>query len=50
MSNAARGDAILEKGRAIMGIVQYRFAKELEYKAQLEGYNAPKLLPKNMKK
>jgi uncharacterized coiled-coil protein SlyX len=45
VSNAARGDAILEKGRAIMGIVQYRFAKELEYKAQLEGYGAPKLLP-----
>jgi hypothetical protein len=45
VSNAAKGDAILEKGRAIMGIVQYRFAKELEYKAQLESFNAPKLLP-----
>ena len=50
VSNAARGDAILEKGRAIMGIVQYRFAKELEYKAQLEGYNAPKLLPEEYEK
>jgi hypothetical protein len=45
-TNAAKGDAILEKGRAIMAIVQYRFAKELEYKTQLEEYNAPKLLPR----
>ena len=44
VNNAARGDAILEKGRAVMAIVQYRFAKELDYKAQLEEYNAPNLL------
>jgi hypothetical protein len=50
VSNAARGDAILEKGRVIMGIVQYRFAKELEYKAQLESYNAPRLLPEEYEK
>jgi hypothetical protein len=43
---AAKGDAILEKGRAVMAIVQYRFAKELEFKAQLEEHNAGKLLPK----
>jgi hypothetical protein len=29
-----------------MAIVQYRFAKELEIKAQLDEHNAPKLLPK----
>lgn len=46
VNNAAKGDAILEKGRTVMAIVQYRFAKELEYKAQLEEHNAPKLLPK----
>jgi hypothetical protein len=50
VSNAAKGDAILEKGRAVMGIVQYRFAKELEYKAQLEEYNAPQLLDEEYKK
>ncbi|HAF45493.1 MAG: hypothetical protein A2100_04145 [Sideroxydans sp. GWF2_59_14] len=46
VSGAAMGDALLEKGRAVMGIVQYRFAKELEYKAQLDEHNAAKLLPK----
>lgn len=46
VNGAAKGDAILEKGRAVMGIVQYRFAKELEYKAQLDEHNAAKLLPK----
>lgn len=46
VNGAAMGDAILEKGRAVMGIVQYRFAKELEYKAQLDEHNAAKLLPK----
>lgn len=50
VSNAAKGDAILEKGRAMMAIVQYRFAKELEYKAQLNEYTAPKLLPKEYEK
>ena len=43
---AAKGDAILEKGRAVMTIVQYRFAKELELKAQLDKLNTAKLLPK----
>lgn len=47
VNTAARGDAILEKGRAVMGIVQYRFTKELEYKSQLDEHNAPKLLPKD---
>jgi hypothetical protein len=43
---AAKGQAVLEKGRSTMAIVQYRFAKELEFKAQLDEHNAPKLLPK----
>lgn len=50
VSNAAKGDAILEKGRAIMAIVQYRFARELEYKKQLEEHDAPKLLPREYEK
>ena len=50
VNNAAKGDAILEKGRAVMAIVQYRFAKELDYKAQLEEYNAPNLLPREYEK
>ncbi len=50
VSNAARGDVILEKGRAVMAIVLYRFAKELEFKAQLEEHNAQKLLSKEYEK
>ncbi len=50
VNNAAKGDAILEKGRAVMAIVQYRFARELDYKAQLEEYNAPRLLPREYEK
>lgn len=50
VNGAAKGDAILEKGRAVMGIVQYRFAKELEYKAQLDEHNAAKLLPREYDK
>lgn len=46
VNTAAKGDAILEKGRAVMGIVQYRFAKELEYKAQLDEHDASRLLPR----
>ncbi len=46
VNNAAKGDAILEKGRSIMEIVKYRFSKELELKGQLQEENAPKLLPK----
>lgn len=44
--NAARGDAILEKGRAVMDIVKYRFAPELELKARLDALDTSKLLPK----
>ena len=45
VNNAAKGDAILEKGRSVMEIVKYRFSKELELKAQLDEKNAPNLLP-----
>lgn len=44
-NTAAKGDAILEKGRSVMEIVKYRFSKELELKEQLEEKNAPELLP-----
>ncbi len=47
---AAKGDAILEKGRSVMSIVQYRFTKELELKAQLDHLNAAKTLPKDYEK
>ncbi len=43
---AAKGDAILEKGRAVMSIVKYRFTKELELRAQLDKLHTAKLLPK----
>ncbi|MDH2917930.1 MAG: hypothetical protein PXX73_01865 [Sideroxydans sp.] len=44
---AAKGDAILEKGRAIMAVVQYRFANELALKAQLDSLDTDKSLPKD---
>lgn len=47
---AANGDAILEKGRSIMAIVKYRFAKELEFKAQLDALNTSQLLPREYEK
>lgn len=47
---AAKGDAILDKGRSIMSIVQYRFSQELELKAQLDKLNTAKLLPKEYEK
>ncbi len=50
VATAAKGDAILEKGRAVMTIVQYRFAKELELKSQLDARNTAKLLPKEYDK
>ena len=45
VNNAAKGDAILEKGRSVMDIVKYRFSKELELKDQLDEKNASGLLP-----
>ncbi len=50
VNNAAKAEAILEKGRSLSSVVQYRFAKELEYKTQLEEHNAPKLLSKEYEK
>lgn len=47
---AAKGDAILDKGRNIMSVVQYRFTKELELKAQLDKLNTNTLLPKEYEK
>lgn len=50
VKNAARGDAILEKGRAVMAIVKYRFAQELEVRARLDALDTVKLLPKDYEK
>ncbi len=50
VKNAARGDAILEKGRAVMAIVKYRFAQELEIKARLDALGTPKLLTRDYDK
>jgi hypothetical protein len=50
VKNAARGDAILEKGRAVMAIVKYRFAQELEVKARLDALDTAKVLPKDYEK
>lgn len=47
VNDAAKGDAILEKGRGVMEIVKYRFSRELELKGQLDGHDASKLLPKD---
>lgn len=46
VNNAAKGDAVLEKGRAVMAIVQYRYARELELKVRLDRLNTARLLPK----
>lgn len=47
---AAKGDAILEKGRGVMSIVQYRFAPELELKGKIDALDTAKLLPKDYEK
>ncbi|MEQ1915520.1 MAG: hypothetical protein ABL856_02220 [Gallionella sp.] len=47
---AAKGDAILEKGRSVMSIVQYRFAQELELKSKIDALDTAKLLPKDYDK
>lgn len=49
-NKAAKADAILEKGRAVMAIVQYRFAKELELKTQLDKLDTSRLLPREYEK
>lgn len=50
VKNAAKGEAILEKGRAVMDIVKYRFGPELEVKARLDAINTAKLLPRDYEK
>lgn len=47
---AAKGDALLEKGRSVMSVVQYRFARELELKNKIDALNTAKLLPKDYEK
>jgi len=48
-NNAARGDAILEKGRKVMEIVSYRFSRELEIRARLSALEADQLLKNEYK-
>jgi hypothetical protein len=50
VNNAARGDAILEKGRAVMEIVKYRFSRELGLKEQLDRHDTAKLMPRDYEK
>ncbi len=50
VNNAAKADALLEKGRTLIPIVKYRFAKELAFKTQMEAHNAPKFLAKEYDK
>ena len=49
-NKAAKGDAILDKGRAVMDIVKYRFAQELELRARLDALDTAKRLPKEYEK
>ncbi|MDP2806108.1 MAG: hypothetical protein Q8O24_09235 [Gallionellaceae bacterium] len=50
VNSAAKADALLEKGRTLIPIVKYRFAKELAFKTQMEAHNAPRLLAKDYEK
>ncbi len=50
ISDVAKGDAILDKGEAMMAIVQNRFAKEIELKGLLDKYNAAGIYPKDYEK
>lgn len=46
-ADAAKGEALLEKGRAVMAAVQSRFAKELELKSRLDTLSTAKLFRKD---
>ncbi|MBI3775852.1 MAG: hypothetical protein HY273_09920, partial [Gammaproteobacteria bacterium] len=50
ISDVSKGDAILDKGEAMMAIVQSRFAKEIELKALLDKFNAAGIYPKEYEK
>jgi hypothetical protein len=50
IGDVAKGDAILDKGEAMMAIVQNRFAKEIELKGLLDKFNAAGIYPKEYEK
>lgn len=50
ISDVSKGDAILDKGEAMMEIVQTRFAKEIELKGLLDKFNAAGIYPKEYEK
>ena len=50
MSEIAKGDAILDKGEAMMVVIQNRFAKEIELKVLLDKFNAAGIYPKEYEK
>ena len=50
ISEVAKGDALLDKGEAMMVIVQNRFAKEIELKGLLDKFNAAGIFPKEYEK
>lgn len=50
LSEVAKGDAILDKGEAMMLVVQNRFAKEIELKGLLDKVNAAGIYPKEYEK
>jgi len=50
IGDVAKGDAILDKGEAMMAIVQNRFAREIELKGLLDKFNAAGIYPKEYEK
>lgn len=50
LSDVAKGDAILDKGEAMMAVVQNRFAAEIELKGLLDKFNAAGIYPREYEK
>jgi len=50
IGDVAKGDAILDKGEAMMAVVQTRFATEIELKGLLDKFNAAGIYPKEYEK
>ena len=50
IGDVAKGDAILDKGEAMMAVVQNRFAREIELKGLLDKFNAAGIYPKEYEK
>ena len=50
LGDVAKGDAILDKGEAMMAVVQNRFAAEIELKGLLDKFNAAGIYPREYEK